>query len=1124
MVTIPEGVVMLGGELDEKVSMGYVTRALLSILVKFCMNLNKYLDVNLGDEPCENGKYEVPHLTFPLFRVMDRVVVTAPGEVPPTLGSELPEPDHDRNLRRSGKAPEMQFKPDHIYSFSFHSMYIDFASWSLVNFPGYKSIDLKTFIGDQRIKIVVYEVKRPDNYDPAVKIPHHVCLKRYLTVMEMTHACLMTPKELSEADEAYDTPTQTQPPVDDVEGESNDIPIEEMDKHYTGRSDSFWDSAGQQTANNDDEEAVFSQACSSDDDASETRSEHNDAAVQASVAHNYSPVEDDKLYVHVNVPVALISNDALWENAAGSTMDASAADSELTSSYDNDGKESDDDDMHIFSPETEDVSSQSQPPPSSSGSSMQSSSSSKYCGVVDHGGFAFREERNMPTMVRFIRLESETMMSPLRSSLASFRRLSMLRMPSEDKAGLSSSPPSNDKMDYAGTGAGAGHEDMLSRREYLCTGDTVLVQGVTLGSYITVYRGWWVGFTNDISLAKAKGRFTVTVLNPATQLPLPPGIPIKLNTQFRLRSTKWPSWEVRFYTVFDVFLYLILNILHIDQVGYYIRGNFNRGGLSIVLFQLPRSMASPDRPLRWTKNGRLISSMSLSVIPAPPLPLPADDVKSSLREETAIDSSSEHTEQKKKPANTLVEDYFQVESNEVFEEKSENALTAFPLLSEGYNELPLVIKVSGWLEMMSRTTNRTIFCYIIACTLGKGSDQKHWTTLRSQEDVDAMMMDVPEDALRDGEEYQPSASDRDVAVAAQSLVQKLTMRKKWTKLDFQEQYSNDQKVQLIGYRFSKILEKANENSMHASTQETVEGAVDSADNDAKLHRASTPTKCENANSSDLSSSNLSNCANSISSSFIKVLGVPNLLDSWFLSGSPQKNIRLPPSKSKVPVPDPLVAYVARAWWETHWREEIMVLFPSYISFFRPGESKSHWNLPLQDLTGISNVSSEHSPLPGFSLLRLETIGRCHYVAFVTKKMNEKMASVLLEHFSELTFDTNMPTGDLGGDPRDKFVLKSGRWQSSTRLILNARKFSFDFQPNSTTAQAKLSYCDFSCSLLQNVFDLDPAMQSKSMQGVNLSSTPTGATGSLVSGDLFPGRLVSYISSLTVNIFSSHSSQ
>lgn len=29
MVTIPEGVVMLGGELDEKVSMGYVTRALL---------------------------------------------------------------------------------------------------------------------------------------------------------------------------------------------------------------------------------------------------------------------------------------------------------------------------------------------------------------------------------------------------------------------------------------------------------------------------------------------------------------------------------------------------------------------------------------------------------------------------------------------------------------------------------------------------------------------------------------------------------------------------------------------------------------------------------------------------------------------------------------------------------------------------------------------------------------------------------------------------------------------------------------------------------------------------------------------------------------------------------------
>lgn len=35
--------------------------------------------------------FELPHLTFPLFRVMDRVIVTPPGGVLPELGKELKE-------------------------------------------------------------------------------------------------------------------------------------------------------------------------------------------------------------------------------------------------------------------------------------------------------------------------------------------------------------------------------------------------------------------------------------------------------------------------------------------------------------------------------------------------------------------------------------------------------------------------------------------------------------------------------------------------------------------------------------------------------------------------------------------------------------------------------------------------------------------------------------------------------------------------------------------------------------------------------------------------------------------------------------------------------------------------
>ena len=107
---------------------------------------------------------------------MDRIVVTEPGQVipsleafypalpipnelshsdawlctgvqtPPDLGAELPEPDHERDLRRSGRSPEIAFRTDPVYSFSFHNPFTDFTKWEMRGLPT-GPIQMRQFLG-----------------------------------------------------------------------------------------------------------------------------------------------------------------------------------------------------------------------------------------------------------------------------------------------------------------------------------------------------------------------------------------------------------------------------------------------------------------------------------------------------------------------------------------------------------------------------------------------------------------------------------------------------------------------------------------------------------------------------------------------------------------------------------------------------------------------------------------------------------------------------------------------------------------------------------------------------------------------------------------------------------------
>lgn len=154
---IPKGVVVIGAELDNKLELGYITSLFMSTLVSFSMTMNSLLKIGFGQIPTSKLEHEQPHIVFPLFRVMDRVVVTNANETPPILGQELPESDSDRDLRRSGMK-DMKFELNRVYSFSFHTSFIDFSQWTLCGFPGYGDIDLRTFLGLQSPHIVVYEL------------------------------------------------------------------------------------------------------------------------------------------------------------------------------------------------------------------------------------------------------------------------------------------------------------------------------------------------------------------------------------------------------------------------------------------------------------------------------------------------------------------------------------------------------------------------------------------------------------------------------------------------------------------------------------------------------------------------------------------------------------------------------------------------------------------------------------------------------------------------------------------------------------------------------------------------------------------------------------------------------
>jgi hypothetical protein len=174
----------MGGELTQQLHLGLMTKSLARILLQVLKKLSQGLHYSFGDmsdsatnapatvedvppatssSPSSSSsssanavpvRGEVPHIVFPLIKMMDRFIPTNPlEEQPPPLGTDmLPKLNTDNKDKRQILADGT------VYSMSFHSMYIDFVGWKTVNIPGIRDVDLHGFWGDSPLYITAYDL------------------------------------------------------------------------------------------------------------------------------------------------------------------------------------------------------------------------------------------------------------------------------------------------------------------------------------------------------------------------------------------------------------------------------------------------------------------------------------------------------------------------------------------------------------------------------------------------------------------------------------------------------------------------------------------------------------------------------------------------------------------------------------------------------------------------------------------------------------------------------------------------------------------------------------------------------------------------------------------------------
>lgn len=140
--------------LAQPITLGVIQRAFVGASMAFCKSSNPTFHYNVT-----GNSEELPHMAFPVEQGMNRVVATAPEQVPPTLGGAIEESDESVHRRKKGGT--VNWNTSDTYTLSLWSAYVDFLDWKVLNLPGIRPFALSRVIGTQPIYLTLYEV--PEN-------------------------------------------------------------------------------------------------------------------------------------------------------------------------------------------------------------------------------------------------------------------------------------------------------------------------------------------------------------------------------------------------------------------------------------------------------------------------------------------------------------------------------------------------------------------------------------------------------------------------------------------------------------------------------------------------------------------------------------------------------------------------------------------------------------------------------------------------------------------------------------------------------------------------------------------------------------------------------------------------
>lgn len=154
---VPTGRVYFACEIGETIRMGMIQRAFVSAAMAFVKTTNNSFHYSITGSPkSPDGKFEKPHMAFPVEEGLNRVVATPPGQELPPLGEEIFEDAESIKSRKKGIP--IKWNLEDTYTLSLWSAYADFLDWHCCNLPGIRPFGMNKLFGNQPVYLTLYEI------------------------------------------------------------------------------------------------------------------------------------------------------------------------------------------------------------------------------------------------------------------------------------------------------------------------------------------------------------------------------------------------------------------------------------------------------------------------------------------------------------------------------------------------------------------------------------------------------------------------------------------------------------------------------------------------------------------------------------------------------------------------------------------------------------------------------------------------------------------------------------------------------------------------------------------------------------------------------------------------------